>query len=71
MPDMVLVISEVDTYIIANAGETGQQILDGLSPQRKRHQVKQAIARLIASGDITETPLGNLRWYDNTYVTVV
>lgn len=70
MPNMVLVRSEVITYITANAGSTGQEILDGLNPQRKNHQVKQAIARELALGIISEVVSGNGRWYDNEYTIV-
>ena len=70
MPNMVLVQSEVITYITANAGDTGREILDGLNPQRKRHQVKQAIARELAIPTITENILGNGRWYDNEYTII-
>jgi hypothetical protein len=69
---MVLVQSEVISYITANAGDTGEEILDALSPQRKRHQVKQAIGRELGLGTISENvPIGsNGRWYQNEYTIV-
>ena len=67
---MVQVQSEIITYITANAGDTGREILDGLSPQRKRHQVKQGIARELAIPTITESIQGNGRWYDNEYTII-
>ncbi len=70
MPDMDLVISEVDTYVTANSGDTGREVLDGLTIQRKRHQVKQALQRLVDSLDIAVTPVGNGRWYENTFAPV-
>lgn len=70
MPNMDLVRTEVIAYITANAGSTGQAVLDGLAIPRKNHQVKQAIARELAGGVISEAVLGNGRWYDNEYTIV-
>lgn len=69
---MTLVQSEVIAFITGNAGSTGEAILDGLSPQRKRHQVKQAIARELAIPTITENvPVeSNGRWYMNEYTVI-
>ena len=67
---MTQVISDVDSYITANSGDSGRDVYDGVSPPHKRHQVKHAINILLENGDIAETPAGNGRWYDNTYAPV-
>lgn len=53
MPDMDTVITNVISYITSNPASNGQEIIDGLSPQHKRHQVKQAIKRKFDDNTIT------------------
>ena len=65
---MTLVISNVQADITANPGTTGAAVLSRVG--HKRHQVKQAIGRLLQAGTISVVVAGNGRWYDNQFTIV-
>lgn len=65
---MTTVIANVQADITSNAGTTGAAVLGRLS--HKRHQVKQAIGRLLVAGTISVVIAGNGRWYDNQFTIV-